>query len=52
MKEGWIEKEGGSTKSWKRRWVVLYEVGRLEYYNNNKRKEMKRKNRFRRSKSS
>lgn len=41
MKQGYLTKEGGSVKSWKRRWFVLKERGggqplRLEYYKTEK----------------
>eukprot|EP00736_Rhodelphis_marinus_P011338 Rmarinus@m.11031 len=31
-KEGWLEKQGGSVKSWKHRYFILEEDGTLSYY--------------------
>jgi hypothetical protein len=32
LREGWLQKEGGSFKTWKKRWFVL-EADEFAYYN-------------------
>jgi len=32
VKQGWLEKEGGGYKSWKKRWMVLSHPQTLTYY--------------------
>ncbi len=32
VKQGWLEKEGGTYKSWKKRWTVLSHPQTLTYY--------------------
>lgn len=32
VKQGWLEKEGGTYKSWKKRWTVLTHPQTLTYY--------------------
>src|SRR3989338_11493856 len=37
LMEGWITKEGGSIKTWKKRWMVLT-PGRLDYFEKDEKK--------------
>ena len=40
-REGWLTKQGGRIKTWKRRWVVLDESGVLYYFEDPKAAEPK-----------
>jgi len=40
--EGWLQKQGGTVKSWKRRWCTLHNDGTFRYYSDETLKDQKK----------